>query len=306
MAMTSLSVTLPSFGPIFRDNNFYQIADLALMAEQAGVDRIMLTDHVVMGANTDKYPYGPFPFPPDTAWLEPLTSIAHMAAVTERVRFSTKILIAPLRPAAVLAKTLATMDVLSQGRLEVGVGTGWQREEYEAAGIPWTERSRRLTDTIAACKALWRDSPASFHSATVNFDDIWCEPKPAQAGGIPIWVAGALHRNNLARLVEHADGWIPPPYGNLDEVAHGVGQLGEALAAAGRSKDGFDVQGDIDAVPGDDGRPSIKASMGAATEWAEAGATTINVVMSLFCWRMDRAQGWFDDLAESWAELDLG
>lgn len=304
--MPTLSVTLPSFGPIFRDNNFHQIADLAQMAEQAGVDRIMLTDHVVMGAHTDKYPYGPFPFPPDTAWLEPLASIAHMAAVTERVRFSTKILIAPLRPAAVLAKTLATMDMLSQGRLEVGMGTGWQREEYEAAGIPWVERGRRLTDTIAACKALWRDSPASFHSATVNFDDIWCEPKPAQEGGIPIWVAGALHRNNLARLVEHADGWIPPPYGNLEEVADGVSTLKSALAASGRSMDGFGVQGDIDAVPGDDGRPSIKASMGAAAEWAEAGATTINVVMSLFCWRMDRAQGWFDDLAECWAELDLG
>ena len=105
-----------------------------------------------------------------------------MAAVTERVRFSTKILIAPLRPAAVLAKTLATMDVLSQGRLEVGVGTGWQREEYEAAGVPWNRSgAERLTDTIAACKALWRDSPASFRSATVNFDDIWCEPKPCPA-----------------------------------------------------------------------------------------------------------------------------
>ena len=76
--MPTLSVTLPSFGPIFRDNNFHQIADLAQMAEQAGVDRIMLTDHVVMGEHTDKYPYGPFPFPPDTAWLEPLASIAHM------------------------------------------------------------------------------------------------------------------------------------------------------------------------------------------------------------------------------------
>ena len=306
MAMPTLSVTLPSFGPIFRDNNFHQIADLAQMAEQAGVDRIMLTDHVVMGQHTDKYPYGPFPFPPETAWLEPLASIAHMAAVTQQVRFSTKILIAPLRPAAVLAKTLATMDVLSQGRLEIGVGTGWQREEYEAAGVPWNQRGQRLTDSIAACKALWRDSPASFHSATVNFDDIWCEPKPAQPDGIPVWVAGALHPNNLARIVEHADGWIPPPYGTIEEVADGVEWLRKALGAAGRSTDGFGVQGDINAVPGGDGRPSIKASMGAATEWAEAGATTINVVMSLFCWRMDQAQGWFDDLAQSWAELDLG
>ena len=303
--MTTLSVTLPSFGPIFRDNNFHQIGDLAQMAEQAGVDRVMLTDHVVMGKHTDKYPYGPFPFPPETAWLEPLASVAHMAAVTQQMRFSTKILIAPLRPAAVLAKTLATMDVLSQGRLEVGVGTGWQREEYEAAGVPWNQRGRRLTDTIAACKALWRDSPTSFRSATINFDDIWCEPKPAQPGGIPIWVAGALHSNNLDRLVEHADGWIPPPYGTLQDVADEVGQLKEALAAARRNLDGFGIQGDIDAVADSDGRPSIQASMEASPQWIEAGATTINVVMSLFCWRMDRAQGWFDDLAHSWESLGL-
>ena len=301
--MPTLSVTLPSFGPIFRDNNFHQIADLAKMAEQAGVGRIMLTDHVVMGDQTDKYPYGPFPFPPDTAWLEPLASIAHIAAVTERVRFSTKILIAPLRPAAVLAKTLATMDVLSQGRMEVGMGTGWQREEYEAAGIPWNQRGQRLTDTIAACQALWRDSPASFHSPTVNFDNIWCEPKPAQPNGIPIWIAGTLHPNNLTRLVDHATGWIPPPYATLQQVAEGAKQLQDALTTAGRSIDHFGIQGDIDAVPDADGRPSIQASMDAAANWAEAGATTINVVMSLFCWRMERAQSWFDDLESAWSAL---
>lgn len=303
--MATLSVTLPSFGPIFRDNNFHQIADLAKMAEQGGVDRLMLTDHVVMGTQTDKYPYGPFPFPPDTAWLEPLASIAHMAAVTEQVRFSTKILIAPLRPAAVLAKSLATMDVLSQGRLEVGMGTGWQREEYDAAGIPWNQRGQRLTDTIAACQALWRDSPATFHSPTVTFDDIWCEPKPAQPNGIPIWVAGALHPNNLARLTEHADGWIPPPYAGLQEVADGVHTLRDTLTAAGRTMDGFGIQGDIDAVADENSRPSIRASMDTAPQWVDAGATTVNVVMSLFCWRMDRAQGWFDDLAASWTALEL-
>lgn len=303
--MPTLSVTLPSFGPIFRDNNFHQIADLAQMAEQAGVDRIMLTDHVVMGQHTHKYPYGPFPFPSETAWLEPLAAIAHMAAVTERVRFSTKILIAPLRPAAVLAKTLATMDMLSLGRLEVGVGTGWQREEYEATGVAWNQRGQRLTDTIAACQTLWRESPASFHSATVNFDNIWCEPKPAQPGGIPVWIAGALHPNNLARVIDHADGWIPPPYASVEDLAEGVDTLRTAFDKAGRTMDGFGIQGDIDAVADGEGRPCVKASMSAATDWAEAGATTINVVMSLFCWRMDRAQGWFDDLAQSWAALAL-
>ena len=73
-------------------------------------------------------------------------------------------------------------------------------------------------------------------------------------------MAGALHSNNLTRLVEHADGWIPPPYGNLQEVADGVGRLKEALAAAGRTLDGFGIQGDIDAVADSDGRPSIHAS----------------------------------------------
>lgn len=84
-----------------------------------------------------------------------------------------------------------------------------------------------------------------------------------------------------------------------------MGQLSEALAAAGRSLGGFGIQGDIDAVADSDGRPSIQASMEASPQWIDAGATTINVVMSLFCWRMDRAQGWFDDLARSWESLGL-
>ena len=118
-------------------------------------------------------------------------------------------------------------------------------------------------------------------------------------------MAGALHPNNLARLVEHASGWIPPPYADLHELADGVRTLLDALTAAGRNLDGFGIQGDIDAVTDENGRPSIRPSMDAAPRWVAAGATTINVVMSLFCWRMDRAQGWFDDLAQSWEYLAL-
>ncbi len=131
----TLSVTLTTHGPALAEaEGIAQLLEQARSAEAAGVDRLLLTDHVVMGERVDRYPYGAFPFAPETPWLEPLTTIAALAAVTRRVRFSTKILIAPLRPAPLLAKTLATLDVLSGGRMEIGVSTGWQREEH-AVGV---------------------------------------------------------------------------------------------------------------------------------------------------------------------------
>src|SRR5919206_2380829 len=100
--------------------------------------------------------------PPDVPWLEPLVTVAAVAAVTERVVLETAVVIAPMRPAVILAKQAATADVLSGGRLRLGVGTGWQRAEVESAGVPFEERGPRLTETMAACRALWRDSPASY------------------------------------------------------------------------------------------------------------------------------------------------
>lgn len=208
----SLSVTLTSYGASLGEaEGVQQLLAQARRAEAAGADRLLLTDHVVMGERTDRYPFGPFPFPSDTPWLEPLTLISALAAVTTRIRFSTKILIAPLRPAPLLAKTLATLDVISGGRMEIGVSTGWQREELDACGIDWKRRGQILTDTMAACRVLWRDGPASFHSESVSFDRIWCRPRPLQAGGIPIWFAGSLHTKNLERICRLGDGWIPPP-----------------------------------------------------------------------------------------------
>jgi len=299
-ASVSLSVTLTSYGELFSEpGDWYQIVELARLAEAAGVDRVLLTDHVVMGEHTDRYPWGPFPFAPDLPWLEPLTVLSAMAAVTERLRFSTKILIAPLRPAPLLAKTLATLDVLSRGRMEIGVSTGWQREEYEAAGLDWAQRGQLLTDTMGACKALWQDAPASFASPTVSFERIWCAPRPLQPGGLPIWFAGSLHRRNLDRIVRLGDGWIPPPYSPVEQLAADVPRLREAWAAAGREPSALQVQGDLAPVRDASGRPDLAASLAAAPEWARAGATTLNVVMSLFSHWKGR-QRFFDTLAERW------
>ena len=134
MARPTLSLTLPTFGSTVPANEWHRLLDLARAVDDAGVDRVLLTDHVVMGQHLDRYPFGDFHFQPDVPWLEPLSTIAAIAAVTRRVRMSTKILIAPLRPAPLLAKTLATMDQLSQGRVEIGVATGWQRRGVRRGG----------------------------------------------------------------------------------------------------------------------------------------------------------------------------
>jgi len=108
---------------------------IAQRAESAGFSAVSLSDHVVMGAHADRYPWGDFAFPPEAPWNEPLSVLTAIAASTHRLGLTTSILIVPLRPAALLAKWAATIDVVSGGRLELGVGTGWQKEEFRLGNL---------------------------------------------------------------------------------------------------------------------------------------------------------------------------
>jgi probable F420-dependent oxidoreductase len=226
MSGTTLTVGIPNFGG-WAGGDWNALLDVARACDDAGVDRLVINDHVVMGRNTDAYVWGRFPTKPDGPWLEPLTVLSAMATVTSRVRLATGILIAPLRPAAVLAKTVATLDVLSGGRVDLGVGTGWQREEYDALGLDFDARAQRLDDTIGACRALWSDLPASYSSETVSFAETFCSPQPAQER-LPIWFAGALTARNLRRIVDLGDGWIPIMGASLDDIRDSAARLREA------------------------------------------------------------------------------
>ena len=161
-----------------------------------------------MGENVQNYPYGRFPAPLDYPWFEPLTVLAVLAGVTERIRLSSGIVIAPLRPAVLLAKQIATLDVMSRGRVSIGLGVGWQKEEYDAAGIPWEGRNTRFFEQIEVCRLLWSEAPAAFHGKTVNFDKIYSYPRPVQAR-VPIWLGIAPTERNIERMAKVADGWIP-------------------------------------------------------------------------------------------------
>src|SRR3954471_19623898 len=202
-----LSLHLGNFMPDAPDS-WQFLFDRAKAADAAGVDKLTVSDHVVFGENLEEYGRpevggvagGKQPTGPDGQWLEPMTLMSVIAGMTSNIRLGTGILIAALRRPVVLAKSAATLDVLSGGRLELGVGVGWQREEYEAAGISFEGRGKLLDETLAVCQTLWRDTRADFTGESVSFKSIHMMPKPLQAGGVPLRVSGTLNPRVLRRI----------------------------------------------------------------------------------------------------------
>jgi probable F420-dependent oxidoreductase len=304
--MSTLTVGLANYGSTFATGEWSKFVDLARAAEDAGVDRVVVVDHVVMGPHTENYVWGKFPVPPEAPWFEPLTMLASIAAVTTRVRLATGILIAPLRPAALLAKQVATLDQMANGRVDLGVGTGWQREEYDAQGLRFEQRGQLLTDTLAALQVLWRDTPAALDTPTLSFRDIYCEPKPLQEGGVPIWVAGTLNPRNLQRLVWFGAAWIPIMGESVEGIASGVDTVRAALAEAGRDPDDLQVQAPLRMVMGDDGRPDLARSMATAPELFAAGATDIIVTLRAFARDVADVPAVMKELVHRFAEAAEG
>ncbi|HEY5886846.1 MAG TPA: TIGR03619 family F420-dependent LLM class oxidoreductase [Acidimicrobiales bacterium] len=281
-----------SFGP-----ELDHYLDVARVADEVGIDQVVLADHVVMGNHTEAYPYGEFPFAPDEPWAEPLTLLTAIAAVTSRVRLGTGILITPLRTPAALAKTVATLDALSGGRVDLGVGVGWQREEYDVAGVPWAERWGRLDDGLRACRVLWSDAPASFASPSVCFDDIWCAPRPTQAR-LPVWLGAKATDRNCARVADWGDGWMPlEARTGPDELFEGIARLRSAFVAAGRAEDELLVRAGVPFVRGDDG-VDFGASRDAALRLVDAGVTHFSVNLRRSVESAAGARGFLEQLAE--------
>ncbi len=262
--------------------DFAPVTEVVKVADQAGIDLVSITDHVVMGENTHEYPYGPFPAPLDFPWFEPLTVLAVLAGVTRRIRLSTSVVIAPLRPAVLLAKQLATLDVMSRGRVSIGLGVGWQKEEYIAAGVPWEGRYRRFVEQLQVCKLLWSQAPAAFHGATVDFQKIHAFPRPVQKGGIPIWLGLSPSDRNIERMAEHGDGWIPMEQ-NPDKLAPLIARIRGAVAARGRDPAAFTVR----VVPrfafGAGGAPDLEATLAGVPALIAAGADMVELFPGTFC-----------------------
>jgi len=259
-----------------------RLADHAVAADRAGVDRLAVADHVAFGDDLSAYgdpasggtAGGRQPTGPDGAWLEPLTTLTWLAARTERIRLQTGILLAALRRPAVLAKAAATLDVLSGGRLDLGVGVGWQAAEYEAAGLEFTERGRALDESLAVCRALWTEDRASHDGPTLAFDGIHAQPKPVSGSGVPIWVSGTVNRRTARRLATFGCGWIPWGDDRADVVG-GIARMRDLLADLDLHPrpEGFEVQGTLPPVRDDGGTPDLDRTMAAVPGLLAAGVT---------------------------------
>ncbi len=263
--------------------DWQRLFDLAEAADRAGVGRLVVSDHVVFGERLDRYgdpsrggmTGGRQPTGPDGAWLEPLTVLAMVGARTSRVRLCSMVLLAALRRPVVLAKTAATIDVLTGGRLDLGVGVGWQQEEYEAAGLDFGSRGRLLDHTLEVCQVLWSEQRASFGSQDLSFEAVHQMPKPV-AGTVPVWVSGTVNPRSMARLARFGSGWIPWGRDAVD-VASGIASMREAVAAIGRDPTDIEVAGALRVVRDDDGVAQINATMDAVPSLVHAGVTDLRI-----------------------------
>jgi len=213
--------------------------EYARWIEELGFDMITVGEHVLVTEEVVRRGIKTW-YRPDVIWPDALVLLGALAAVTSRVRLATSIFIAPFRPAGVMAKMAATVDCLSRGRLTLGVGSGWLPPEFEGLGIPIESNVQRMDDAIRACRVLWTQAPASFHSQTVNFDGVWCLPQPVQEGGPVVLLAGHPSPKLAGRIAEFADGWIIEGRPGEEEQAERevlvrtIDQVREAFVAAGR------------------------------------------------------------------------
>jgi len=173
----------------------------ARLAEQHGFESLWVVEHVVMAEEyRSVYPYDPSgrsPFTAEVVQPDPLVWLAYVAAATDGIRLATGVLNLPQRNPLILAKELASLDRLSNGRMELGIGIGWVREEADAVGTAWKDRGRRADEYVAAMRALWEQPVSSFQGPSVRFERVVSRPKPVQPGGVPIVVGG--HSEAAAR-----------------------------------------------------------------------------------------------------------
>jgi probable F420-dependent oxidoreductase len=246
------------------------LMEAARQAEEWGFDSVWAADRIVIPWQIDTtYPYNEsasFFVPPDRPFLEALTTMAFLAGCTERVRLGVSVVVLPYRNPLYWAKVAATIDVLSEGRVVLGVGIGWMREEFDALGFSHTfdKRGVATDEAIKIFRSAWTtNGPVEHHGDAYDFDPVLMWPKPARAGGLPIWIGGH-GRRSIRRAAELGDGWQPLRI-SVEELSHHIAYLREQLARYGRRPEDVTVSLGVSALP------PTSQSGAPAEEWELAG-----------------------------------
>lgn len=209
---------------------------VATLAESLGFTSVWVTDHIAIPERSSSaYPYRDDrkpPWPPNIPYLDALTALTWVGAVTRTIRLGTSVLVLPMRPPLVVAKSVATLDYLTGGRVVLGVGAGWLKEEFELLGQSFEDRGQRMREAIGVLRACWADDPVHFEGAHYRLAPFGMDPKPRQGPRVPI-LGGGEGDVALRRAAEVCDGWHPL---NLspEQVQERLGRLREFADRAGR------------------------------------------------------------------------
>jgi probable F420-dependent oxidoreductase len=243
-----IGVATSSRGALGNRSGYVAVAEAA---ERLGFGFIGVNDHVVVPSDiASRYPYsdsGEWAGRMGGECLDQLSTLAFLAGRTERVRLLTSVMVVPHRQPVLTAKMLATIDVLAGGRLIVGCGVGWMKEEFEALGAaPYAERGRATDEYLDAFKALWTEDGPTYQGKHVSFGNILFAPKPVHKPHPPLWIGGESPQA-MKRAVRIGDAWYPAsnnPQHRLDtpeRLAKGIGELRRIAEAAGRAPDSIDI-----------------------------------------------------------------
>lgn len=233
MTATKKALTFTPFklSPHGRWGSIENIAAATKAAEDLGYESINMPDHLILPHNPKDPPLQ------DELWYDNFVLGAHLASITKRIRLRFFVLIVPYRPPILTAKQLATLDVLSKGRVTLGTGVGWMKGEFELLGIPYDRRGAITDEYLQAFRVLWSQEHPEFHGKFVNFSNARFEPKPVQTP-IPMWIGGTGPWARR-RAVQLGQGWMPMA-GNVEELGKEAEIIKGMLMETGRDPDTFD------------------------------------------------------------------
>jgi len=245
------------------------IRDYAQTAEELGYTHILAYDHV-LGANPDRPEDFKGPYTYQTSFHEPFVLYSYMAAITQKIGFVPGVIILPQRQTALVAKQAATLDVLSGGRLRLGVGIGWNKVEYDALGENFHNRGRRCEEQVAVLRALWTQELVVFKGRYHHIPDAGLKPLPVQRP-IPIWFGGSANEV-LKRIARVGDGWLVN-YRTAEECKPCLDTLDTHLTAAGRTREQIGIE---PRIRYGDGNPAVWETL--MRDWESVGSTHFTII----------------------------
>ena len=285
------AVVLPSFGPPARDPAVQsRLRDVAVAADELGYHVVFAAEHLIYPQEIrTPYPYGGrFPYAVTDPVLDVPTTLAWVAGMTRHVRLGASVMVLPYHEPIALAKALTTIDVLSGGRLMVGVASGWLREEFDLLGVPFHERGARTDEYLAALRALWTEERVTFRGRFVRLEDAAFFPKPIQKPHPPIWIGGGSAAA-FRRVGRVGDGWLAVPRAPA-ELAGDVATIRREAEAAGRDPSRIGV-----AASG--GARSVAELLDRIPALERAGATIVTVPALFWAASVPQAIDLMDEFA---------